>query len=66
MHFALLKTYSGMPLSGVAMMACKTSTDESSRATESCRADPAQAVVATNPTALINTIDSNFFMNFFL
>jgi hypothetical protein len=31
MHFALLKTSSGMPLSGVDMMDCKTSTDDCSR-----------------------------------
>src|SRR2546430_2418770 len=62
MHFALLNTSSGMPLSGVAIIACNTSTDESSRATESCRAELAQADVPTIPIALINNTDNVFFM----
>src|SRR6266576_160551 len=64
MHFALLNTSSGIPLSGVAIIACRTSTAESSRATESCRAEPAHAYVPTIPTTLINSIDIVFFMNF--
>src|SRR3954452_12190740 len=66
MHFALLKTSSGMPLSGVAIIACNTSTEESSRATESCRAEPAHAHVPTIPIALINNSTNNvFFMESF-
>ena len=65
MHFALLKTSSGMPLSGVAIIACNTSTEESSRATESCRAEPAQAEVPTIPIALINNTKNVFFMESF-
>src|SRR5438094_1394763 len=43
MHFTLLNVSSGMPLSGVAIMACRTSTDDCRRATESSRAEPAHA-----------------------
>src|SRR5579864_1353333 len=49
MHLALLSTSSGMPLSGVAMIACRTATDDCRRATESSRAEPAQAQVQPYP-----------------
>jgi len=65
MHFALLNTSSGIPLSGVAIIACKTSTEESSRATESSRAELAQANVPIIPIALINNADNVFFMEKF-
>src|SRR4029077_17079017 len=63
MHFALLNTSSGMPLSGVAIIACRTWTDESRRATESSRPEPAHAQVPTRPTKPINNTDIVFFMN---
>src|SRR6266576_142782 len=64
MHFALLSTSSGIPLSGVAMMACRTSTDFCSRSAVSSRAEPAQANVPTKPMKLINNTDIVFFMNY--
>jgi hypothetical protein len=62
MHFALLNTSSGIPLSGVAMTACRTSVDDCRRATESSRAEPAQAYVPNRPMKLINTTDIALFM----
>src|SRR5579864_1295850 len=63
MHFALLRTSSGIPLSGVAIIECRTSTDDCSRATESSRADPAQANVADRPMKPTSKTDKAFFMN---
>jgi cytochrome b561 len=66
MHFALLNTSSGIPLSGVAMMACRTSTDDYNRASVSSRAEPAQAQVPTRAMNLINTTDIYLFHELFL
>src|SRR5438309_650332 len=63
MHFALLNTSSGMPLSGVAMIACTTSTDDCRRSTLSSRAEPAQASVPVSPIELISNNDIVLFMN---
>src|ERR1022692_1143003 len=54
MHFALFNTSSGIPLSGAPMTACRTSTDDCRRATESSRAEPAQAYVPNRPMNPIN------------
>src|ERR1700732_2737747 len=63
MHFALLNTSSGMPLSGVAIIACRTSTEDCKRASVSWRAEPADAYVATSPTKAITSTEIVFFMN---
>src|SRR5438105_10362341 len=44
MHFALLSTSSGIPLSGIDIIACRTSTDFCRRSTVSSRAEPAHAL----------------------
>src|SRR4051794_40733355 len=64
MHLALLNTSSGMPLSGVAIAACNTSTDDCSRAIESSRPVPANAVVPSSPMQPINSSDIVFFIRF--
>src|SRR5947209_14324897 len=62
MHFALLNTSSGIPLSGVAMIECRTSTDDCMRAIVSWRAEPAQARVPNMPVAPINKTDIVLFI----
>jgi len=66
MHFALLNTSSGRPLSGVDMMACTTSTDFCRRSTVSSLAEPAHARVPIRPTKAISNSDTVCFKNVFL
>src|SRR5690242_21147614 len=63
MHFALLNTSSGIPLSGVAMIECRTSTDDCRRSIVSSRPVPAQANVPNRPIKPINRTDIVLFMN---
>src|SRR5271168_4012807 len=62
MHFAPLNTSSGMPLSGVDMIAWITSTDFCMRSIVSSRSEPAQAKVPARPIKLINSNVVIFFM----
>src|ERR1700726_1070738 len=70
MHFEPVNTSSGIPLSGVAIIDWRTSTDFCMRSTVSSRAEPAQANVPTRPIRLIvlSEISSEtiFFIKFFL
>src|SRR5581483_3846602 len=63
MHFALLNTSSGIPLSGVAMIECRTSTDDCNRATVSSRVEAAHDSVPRKLINPINTADIIFCMN---
>src|SRR5579864_6613825 len=64
MHFALLNTSSGIPLSGADIIAWRTSTDFCRRSTVSSRVEPANAYVPAMPTKLITSSEMIFFMNF--